>query len=335
MSMLLAVVCVFGLSTAAFADGVKTDGTITVANGGTFTLDKTYTVTGTAPSETFSFTADCTEVTDAASGVTKDSTDVNAVTISSVEFTSGSTETKQATVTLPTYPSVGVYTYTVTETPGSTAGVTYQSALTLKVYVVNGTSGLECKVALLNGTSKTTGFTDNKYESGSLAVSKSVTGNMGDKTKEFNVTVTFTAPTNETVKSTIGYTGDGTAKTVTFGEGKTTATASIALKNGETITFTNIPEGVTWTVKEDDYTGSKGGYDAAKYATNTNTTAAESAAGATGSIDSNNDADTCTITNNKGANVDTGVILDYAPYALIAVLALAGVAVLMKKRFEV
>lgn len=321
-AILLALVMVCSLGVTAFAEdsivpGVGTSNTAKVENGGSFTINKEYNVTGTAPKETFSFTV--------SNGTVKDGDAESApdVTIGSVEFDGNKTETKTVTVNLPTYSVVGEYHYTISENASNTAGVTTQQPLTLIVYVVNGESGLECYVALKDSSNnKVEGFTGdlaNKYDSGSLAVTKKVTGNMGDKTKKFDVTVTFT---NEKGASTISYVEGTDNKTINFVNGS--ATATIALKDSETITFTNIPAGTTYTVTEADYTGNKGGYDAATYNYSD-----------TGDIKtiSANDADTVEITNNKNdADINTGVSLDSLPYVVVLAVALLGAVVLFTRK---
>ena len=171
-----------------------------------------------------------------------------------------------------------------------------------------GTKGQEPKTDLF----------DNSYESGTLAVTKTVTGNLGDKTKYFDVKVTFTAATGEAINSTITYSGGKYAQAVTVANGE----ANIQVKHGDTVTFTNVPEGVTWKVEETSYTSE--GYDAATYSTQEKAMAAGA-------------ADTCTITNNKDVTVDTGISLDSLPYILIVavVLGAAVVMVVNKRRSEV
>ena len=84
----------------------------------------------------------------------------------------------------------------------------------------------------------------------------------------------------------------------------------------------NIPYDVTYTVVEKDYKTTDG-YDAADY----------NFSDIDKKIDSAND--TVTITNNKGGTVDTGVILDNAPYILmLAVVAGGAMTLVIKKRRE-
>jgi len=105
-----------------------------------------------------------------------------------------------------------------------------------------------------------------------------------------------------------------------------TETVDITVKHGETVKFTNIPAGVSYTVVENDYTeGDKNnsleGYDEAEYAFSD----AEKKIAA-------DDKDTVGITNNKETTVDTGISLDNAPYMiLMALVVIAGAALIVKR----
>lgn len=282
-----------------------------------FYITKGYTLgnegIGTAPAETLAFDVVGVGVTDAAEGIAIDDY-MPTVDGSPVDGTSS------IKVTLPTYESVGVYTYTITEKEGSTAGVTYtakDTPITLVVTVANGESGFVCYpvVKLGEGAEVKTTTITNTYTAGELAVKKVVTGELGDKKKDFNVTVTFTAPEGKTVAGAITWMDGETPGSATFTNGE--ATARITLNHDETVTFTNIPYGVTYTVVEDDYTGE--GYDAADYSE------------FDGEI--NSAKDEVTITNNKGAEIDTGITTDSMPYiVLMGIVVLAGVAMIAKRR---
>ena len=96
----------------------------------------------------------------------------------------------------------------------------------------------------------------NKLQFGDLTVKKTVTGDLGDQTKEFNFTVTLN---DKTINGTYGE-GD-TAMTFTDG------VADFTLKHNESKTAKNLPAGTTYTVEEkeanqDDYitdvTGNEG-----------------------------------------------------------------------------
>lgn len=214
----------------------------------------------------------------------------------------------------------------------------------------------------------------NTYYAGELSVKKEVTGNAGDKDKRFEVTVTFTKPAGTIITSDITYSAAGSAtettqssKTInnqkdnasdwkTAADGTTAveknstdiayAQAKIWIKDGETVTFKNIPYGVTYTVAEtkpsDDKYTNKLVFTNGNASTTFNGTALEADTsksgenGATGDFFGANNAasgsisdasDELTITNNKDNTIDVGVITSNAPY--IAMLLVAGVAVVM------
>jgi pilin isopeptide linkage protein len=225
---------------------------------------------------------------------------------------------------LPWYDHVGYYTYKLTETPGNTAGVTYDTrTLYLTVTVINKGDGLIRQVTSLyyysdNVKLKSQNF-ENVFSAGNLAITKEVTGNMGEKDRYFNVTVTLNVPEGKNIATVpVSYSGGKYvgAQNVTFTDGK--AVVPIDLKNDDTITFTNLPYGVTYTAVEEDVTGA--GYDVAKYAfSDTNKT-----------IDTA--ADTVTITNNKAKEVATGISLDNLPYIMILVIAAGGLIIFAKRK---
>ena len=83
---------------------------------------------------------------------------------------------------------------------------------------------------------------------------------------------------------------------------------------------------MTYTVTEADYTGNNGGYLDP-------TPAYSEDAGTHNEIDTA--SETLTITNTKTGDVDTGVILDNAPYILmLAVVAGGAMTLVIKKRRE-
>lgn len=280
------------------------------------------------PAETFTFTFTNGQVTDAAAGTVAPS--VPDVTVS---FDAGSATVdglqKQVSVALGgvTWPSVGIYTYDVTQKAGTTAGVTYSNVTAkLKVTVAWDEASSTYYTAFVTLSladedndgqtdTKTANF-ENVYSAGSLSVTKNVAGNLGDRSKEFNVRVTFTAPEASVVNSTISYVVDGETETIAPVWDGNTASVQIALHHEETVTFTNIPYGVTYNVEEDSYKND--GYD---------TTYSDNKTGTIGKA-----ADTVTITNTKGTDVDTGIVLDSLPYILLIAVALVGVVAFTAKK---
>lgn len=201
----------------------------------------------------------------------------------------------------------------------------------------------------------------NKYYAGSLNIKKKVTGNAGDKNELFKVTVTFKNKSKANMNSDITYKncynehGERKAATplnwtdtVNATTHSSKKTVSFYIKNDTTVTFDNIPYGVTYEItetqpKDDKYTHefahenpdgkvtfdgvSLAADEATEESTDTSKTAAEKwkAAKATGSI--SDDSDTVTITNNKTSAIDIGVITSDAPY--VAWLLLIGIVVVV------
>lgn len=317
VSTLLAAALCLSMSSVAFAEEPET-----YQDMGTVTITKDYNATNTgttSPAESFNFTIERTSVTDAAAGVTAENMPIP--TIGSVTYNAGGAgsenKSQNITVVLPEYTSVGIYTYTIKETAGATAGVDYYGKdITLKVTVIQDTDG-KVRVAAVHTEGENEAKSDNfsnTYSAGSLTVTKKVTGNMGDQSKDFIVLVEFTAPEGKTVNEAISYTDGTEKKTVVVSDWKNgKATAQITLKHDESVSFTNIPYGVTYTVTEADYTSD--GYDAAVYEFSDGNRKIDSA------------GDNVTVTNNKGTTVDTGVFIDSLPYIML--LAIVGVGAIL------
>lgn len=345
LACLIAAATMFTMGSTAFAS--ETAETETKTPVSSVTLTKSYKLEVDemkSPAETFNYTVTAAGVTDAASGITKDNMPMPAVTNYTTEYTEGKATvegtTKNFTINLPEYKSVGIYYYTVAETKGNTLGVTYdEKTVTLKVTVVNNKegNGFDRYVTVYKNVSKDESVKlterqaafENTYSAKSLPVAKVVTGNLGDKNKAFKVTVTLTNTTGKSMSSNISYNVGEETKTISKDDWKAntdntgyTATAEIELKHGQTITFTNLPFGVTYEVTEADYTGKNGGYDVPEYTfTNTNKTVDKA-------------GQNVTITNNKGGEIDTGINLTTLPYILVfaGVIVIAGAAFITRRR---
>ena len=323
LSLALVLVLVLSLSTVAFADGEEgaEAAEATYTDVSTVTLIKEYKLTNagtTSPAETFTFSElECTRVTDAAAGVTAENAPVPE--IADVSYAAGeaggANARKNITITLPQYNSVGIYTYTFTETDGGTAGVTYRSgAITLVVTVIEQNGKIRVAAVHTEGEGENkSGEFNNEYSAGSLSVSKEVTGLLGDTQKYFAITITLTGETGK------DYTGNViTVGQTTYAENPTTvavgSSATFYLKDGETINLGNIPYGVTYAVTEvdlEDYeetiTDNDGGkIDAATQTVN--------------------------VVNNKGGTVDTGITMDSMPYILLLAVVFMGLFVFFSKK---
>lgn len=329
-------------ATAAFATGTTTP----VANdgNGTFTITKKYSAENAntfAPAETFKLkqtdksgkqmsvsyngiVPDLKTVTGEATGI---------VGVVSFENESDSERTANFTIGLPKYDGVGVFTYILEEVSATNAGIKNDGrTFTVTVYATQGDNGIETGVTVHEGTSKGTKVTsiDNKFQAGALTIHKDVKGSMGDKAYKFPFTVTLSSAKPVTATLRV----DGVISTVKFekaSEAATeyTATLPFNLSNGEDYTIGNIPYDVTYTVSEDGEANGEltvgSDENAVKYKVEYSNNNGTEVKGATATV---------TVTNTAGnVVIDTGVILDNAPYiALLAIVAIGGVALMLNKR---
>lgn len=322
-TVLLALTLALGMSVSAFAAGeptVKKDYQLT--NAGT-----------TSPEETFQFTVEKVGVTDGTkadgSPLTKD--DMPNLTIEDVSYADGEAGSANSVKPLVVkadraFPNVGIYTYTVTEEAGDTAGVTYNGkTMTLMATVhYDKNNEMVTSYAFKDKETKISNIV-NTYSAGTLNVGKRVVGNLGDRTKKFDIKVTFTAPENQTVRSTITYGDEKNPKTITpedFAKNPDHAvTVTISLASDQSMQFKNVPYGVKYTVKENEYKGYTPVYSYA----------GEGADHYEGTIDTA--LMIAHIDNEKEGEVDTGVILHSAPYILLlAGVGAAAVAFLILKK---
>jgi len=325
LAMVLAMMLVLSMSTAFAA--VVSETTATDASvPKTFNFTKEYkTTAGKTPA---TYPAEILDFTITAAGNNP------ADTMISIADQTIDANPDEIAITVPAYTVPGSYVYTIKEVEGTTQGVTYDTTTEIKVQVLvtyDETDATHTKLlrqvvftAKDADNNKVATFA-NKYDLGNLDVSKTVTGNLGSQSDEFTVKVTFTA--TEDIKSDITYVDGTETKTITAAMmSDKTETVDITVKHGETVKFTNIPAGVSYTVVENDYTeGDKNnsleGYDEAEYAFSD----AEKKIAA-------DDKDTVGITNNKETTVDTGISLDNAPYMiLMALVVIAGAALIVKR----
>lgn len=221
---------------------------------------------------------------------------------------------KDIVINLPEYTKVGVYTYNLQEASGNTAGVTYRTKpIKLVVTVTNGEGGALVRTAAVHteaaGTKSDT--FENTYTAGALQITKTVAGNLGDKTKYFEFTVKLIGMEGMTYADSYAVSGgsySGNPTTVKIGED-----ATFKLKDGDTITIKNLPAGTTYTVTETAVAG----YDTTK--TNDNGTIEDSVV-------------TAAFTNTKNGDVDTGISLDSLPYLMMLAIASAGLVVFAARK---
>ncbi len=316
VAILLTLMLVLGIGAAVAEE--------TYSDVSSVTVKKVYKLTNanmSSPAETFTL-----EQVGAGRVTDGDATSAPALgTITGAIFAKGAATvdgtTGNITIALPTYEKVGVYEYTLREVAGKTVGVAYYGKdILLKVTVIE--QGGKVRVAAVHtesgegdDTAKRDNF-PNEYSAGDLNVTKTVAGNLGDQSKKFNFTVTFTKPDGKDVNSTITATVAGVDATdfnIAWDD-KGTYTYTFQLAHGQKASFANLPYGVSYTVTEaaaDGYTTTK--------------------AGDSGTI--NAAEHTAAFTNTKEGSIDTGVTTENLPYVLlIGFVVLAGAALLIKRK---
>ena len=329
------------------------------SEAGTFTIVKRYTSNGgsvgAVPEETLKFNY----VASADPANPDDSTiTINEVTVDQT--------IEQITINYPAFTKAGVYRYSITEVEGDTQGVTYDDG-TVNIAILvsfdeNGQLVAEPSVEEIDGAKK--GDFENEYDLGgntpepsqtpgtdptptpgpddtptptdpvagndSLKVTKKVSGNLADPEKYFTVKVTLTAKGNvQSVIQISGSTYEGDPTSIAKGW-KGDKEVTLHLKDGETIHFNKIPDGVTYAVEE----------DASHLAAGTTPTDAElnseegylaTYENETGTVKKGTNPE-AVITNTKGTEVKTGINMTTLPYFLILALVAAGAILMIVRR---
>ncbi|MCR5136769.1 MAG: DUF5979 domain-containing protein [Oscillospiraceae bacterium] len=218
-------------------------------------------------------------------------------------------------ITFPAFTTPGLYLYTISQTAGNSQGVSYDSdSIVFQVlygYNSQGNLAVIGSGVGSNGTAKKEGFT-NTALAGSLALTGVTDGTAPDKNKAFHVTVTLTAENGKKVANTISYTDDGVAQTLAAGWTGSKEIA-VTLKDGETVTFSGIPAGVSYTVTQSAETG----YE------NTITPAS----GVIGAAES-----AVTVKNTDATVLPTGISLDSLPYVIVLAVVISGFLFLLLRR---
>lgn len=342
-------------ATAAFADEPATDtttGSYTASNPNTdLGIMKNYKVEkGTAPKEDFTFSV--TYVSDKSKPYTSTYTYTGTKTVKfeenmtakDVAYT-GSLGIKISDFSLPEGP--GKYCFEIKETSNGTPGVTYDNSTRYLVITVANNDNLNGYVyyaqlydsnyspaTSIKGQATGTkvdganAFT-NTYTANNVVISKDIKGGLGDLAAKFNFTVKLSYANDKTAEQYVGakvteYNGEtAEIKNHVWAIDNTTE-HTISLGRNQSITLTNLPEGVTVTVVETD----GGEYIVTKSDDTTgtleNSTITATITGTDGKIG---------FINTKEGSPDMGVILDNVPYiALLAIVAIGGVALMLNKR---
>lgn len=345
----VAVAMMATMSFPAFADTTNIGNGVKVgqgAPGDPLTIAKTYTVNGgsfnsdTVNLELVAFAEnDYVHVTD--STITDEAAEQLLPT-----FTANSSATSQnasISMQLPAYTKVGTYTYQVKEVDGGTLGMTYDdTTYTLQVRVANkmvdgkidSTGAKVCYVTMkANGVKESS--VKNTYNASNLTISKTVEGNMGDRDTKFDFKVTLEVPDGKTLRSDITV---PEGSNITWNEGKTVGTVTFKLSHGESFTLMNLPYDIEYTVDEMNGTTALNQDDKINgtYQVSYDGNKAGTIGTGENKIAPTNGVISTEVTNTWGDNnIDTGVILDNAPYMLmLAVVAGGAMMLVIKKRRE-
>lgn len=335
-------------ATAAFATNTTESMIVADGNGvANFTLTKKLMVAeGTAPQKmTFDFTVSG-HVADADKGAKAGTVGGEFTTQPSVTFEK--TGNEQFTVNTysqdfsidlvkllgDNYNKVGKYAYTISENETKIPGITKDAhTYEMIVTVVNkqkdnltNETGYGYYVGMYDAEGqKVQAVFTNTYNSYSLEVKKTVEGNFGDLGDTFTFYITLgnaEGKDNNYASATVKVSDTNNAAnnaTWTIGGGQQT----VILKHGQTATISNLPVGVTYTVTEN-----KTNDDGSAWVYTT-TGEAKSEDNKT-IVAGDNKVE---IVNKHEGTPDMGVVLDNAPYiALLAIVAIGGVALMLNKR---
>ena len=329
-TLLVATMLTLGvLAVPAFAQD-----TYTAINGDdtSVVLNKSLDLNGSEYGPTHTATFTTTYIGNQLTGATQDATGVPPVVTLSFD-TTGAAQTDTLDFTGVSFPAPGIYRFEVSETAISDPAVTpvagSEASYYIDVYVTNvttasGASVLQIdKYNILTGSAETkvtSADFENEYTSFALDVAKQVTGNQGDKTKEFTVTVTFTqgqAGDKYAVKWVAG-TPKVNGSTIVSGtpvEIAANATVTLKLKDTDQVEFYGIPSGVKYTVVETE--SGQGGYTTTGEVTTAKTLIQDESE---------------TIINNKQGTIPTGIFLNYKPFWILGALALVVAVAFMTSR---
>lgn len=242
------------------------------------------------------------------------------------------------------FTHAGVYAWTIKENTTQNTGLgTFQDdpqVYTLIATVVNGDNGLEFssfvivkgEATSVTNTSKADALKfDNKYtettteNSNDLKITKAVAGKQGDKSKQFEFTVTFTAPsvlpegkTAADVLNAITATANG-ATVVKFdnaADGATTRTITFTAADAQDVTFSNVLVGTTYSVQETAVDG---------YAPSWKATANGTESTSQANLLIGENANNGTMTNTHEDVTPTGLVINNLPFIMLGCVAVAGV----------
>lgn len=241
------------------------------------------------------------------------------------------TQTGDITVTPGAFENPGIYRYKVTEDDPGYDGMTKDSTeYYLDLYIVdeNGSKKLQnAVVSKYNAETQALEKSDlkftNSYETHNLTVTKIITGNQAVTSTGFHITITV----HSSVPGKIFKASNDTNLTVDESD-NSISSATFELSNEQSVVIYGLSAEDKFTVVETD--ANTDGYTT-KYQLDQD----EESENAIQAVAEGNKDRAVVVTNTKNVTTPTGIILTFAPYALM--VALAGVIAVMflrKKREE-
>lgn len=224
----------------------------------------------------------------------------------------------------------GMYHYTVKETgpEDPSQAVTYDDTVfNVDVYIAYENGELVQSVVIYTGDPQTEvesiatkeSELQNTYEVGGLEVGKVIDGSLADPNKTFTLVITLTS--DNTIASDLTIEGNITGS---VGKGEKEYTFTAILTGGQSVTITNIPAGVGYTVEETGIDVIDGSTDNTQIDQANNLNAyAVAYTNESGTIGASQTI-AATVTNTKEITIPTGISMDFVPYMVI--IALAGIA---------
>ena len=344
-AFVLAGTMLLSMGTTVFAAGEPT--VPDVNQNGTVPITKEFEMADglRTPAATFKFTA------------TSQTQDALPATITDVTYQAGETGTlkdgkyvisKDTAISFTgNWKHAGEYVYTVTETQENMTNVTYDtSSYKLRVYVINGTNGLEVekitaqKITAQGASGKTNKilFTNTYTKNdATLTIEKNTEGDYADKTRKFDFEITFT---KSPMSDRTTFTGTIGAQSAEYIAGQT---KTFKLADGEQLVFHNLPVGTTYVVRE---LAAPDGYKpSVTVVENRTTTVNRTAAQEGDALDTlkeggkNNlvgeNENKVTFTNTYKDVAVTGIVMNNLPFILlvaVAIVAFVSLAVIKRRR---
>ena len=344
-AFVLAGTMLLSMGTTVFAAGEPT--VPDVNQNGTVPITKEFEMADglRTPAATFKFTA------------SPQTQDALPATITNVTYQAGETGTfkdgkyvisKDTAISFTgNWKHAGEYVYTVTETQENMKNVTYDtSSYKLRVYVINGTNGLEVekitaqKITAQGASGKTNKilFTNTYTKNdATLTIEKNTEGDYADKTRKFDFEITFT---KSPMSDRTTFTGTIGAQSAEYIAGQT---KTFKLADGEQLVFHNLPVGTTYVVRE---LAAPDGYKpSVTVVENRTTTVNRTAAQEGDALDTlkeggkNNlvgeNENKVTFTNTYKDVAVTGIVMNNLPFILlvaVAIVAFVSLAVIKRRR---